>query len=99
MALYHMTWQFTDQSEENSKRGLAVFAAWEPPEGQQFVGFYVNADNSGGVAIIEADSHETIARATAPFGPFATFAVTPILPVEEGAAISAEGVAFRESVS
>lgn len=99
MALFHLTWEFTDTSEETLKRGLAVFAAWEPPEGQQFIGFYGNADNSGGVAIIEADSHETIARATAPFGPFARFAVTPIVPVEDLAAVGAEAVAFRESVS
>jgi hypothetical protein len=99
MALYHLSWQFKDTSEEGLKRGLAAFSAWEPPEGQQFVGFYGNADSSGGVAIIEADSHETIARATSPFAPWATFAATPIVPIETTAAVGAEGVAFRESVS
>ena len=79
-----MTWQFTDTSEDALKRSLAVFAAWEPPAGQEFIGFYGNADGSGGVAIIEADSHETIARAAAPFLPWLTFAATPIVPIEQG---------------
>ena len=99
MALYHLTWQFTDTSEDATKRSLAVFAAWEPPAGQEFIGFYGNADGSGGVAIIEADSHETIARAAAPFLPWLTFAATPIVPIEQAAAIGAEGIAFRDSVS
>lgn len=99
MALYHLTWEFHDTSEEGVKRSLAVFSSWEPPEGNEFLGFYANADNSGGVAIVEADSHETIARATAPFVPWIRFTSTPILPVEQGAGIGAEGVAFRESVS
>lgn len=98
MALYHLTWKFHDTAEASVKRSLSVFAAWQPPEGQEFLGFYANADNSGGVAIVEADSHETLSRATAAFTPWITFVATPIVPIEAGAAIGAEGVAFRESV-
>ena len=99
MALFHLTWTFTDLSEDAVKRSLAVFSAWEPPAGQEFIGFYANADGSGGVAIVESDSHETLARGTAPFAPWVAFSATPILPVADGAGIAGEGVAFRDSVS
>ena len=99
MALYHLTWEFTDTSEDGVKRSLAVFGAWEPPAGQEFIGFYATADGSGGVAIVEADSHETLTRGTAPFVPWVKFSATPIVPIEQGAAIGAEGIAFRDSVS
>lgn len=99
MALYHLTWTFNELSEDALKRSLAVFSAWEPPEGQEFIGFYGNADGSGGVAIIEADSHEVIARAAAAFAPWVSFSAAPIVPIEAAAAIGAEGIAFRDSVS
>jgi hypothetical protein len=51
------------------------------------------------VAIVEADSAETLARTTAPWVPWLSFQVTPILPIEQAAAIAGEAVAFRDSVS
>ena len=96
--LFHVMWQFTDQSEEGEKRSLQVFQNWQPPAGAQFQGFYGFADSSGGVAIIEVDSAATLHRTTAPWTPWMTFTVTPILPVEESAAIGGEAVAFRDSV-
>jgi hypothetical protein len=96
--LFHVTWEFVDASEDGVRRSLAVFGKWEPPAGAEFEGFYGFADGSGGVAIIEADSAATLARATAPFLPWLRFKGTPILPVEESAGIAGEGVAFRESV-
>jgi hypothetical protein len=96
--LFHVMFQFTDQSEEGEKRSLDVFAGWQPPAGAQFQGFYGFVDNSGGVAIVEVDSAATLARLTAPWTPWMTFTVTPIIPVEEATAIGAEAVAFRESV-
>ena len=65
----------------------------------EFQGFFGFADNSGGCAIVEADSAATLARGTAPFAPWLAFETTPILPVEESAAIGAEAVAFRDSIS
>jgi hypothetical protein len=90
--------QFTDQSEEGEKRSLEVFQGWQPPAGAQFQGFYGFADSSGGVAIIEVDSAATLTRTTAPWTPWVTFTVTPIIPIEESTAIGAEAVEFRESV-
>ena len=97
--LFHVTWDFTDQSEEGEKRSLNVFAQWQPPAGADFKGFYGFADGSGGVAIIEADSAATLARTTAPWTPWLRFVVTPIVPIEEATAIGAEANAFRDSVA
>jgi uncharacterized protein DUF3303 len=97
--LFHTTWEFTDTSEQAIQRNLAFFSQWEPPEGFEFKGFWGCADNSGGVAIIEADSATTIAKATASFTPWLRFSVTPILPIEEASAIAGEAAAARASFS
>ena len=46
--LFHVTWVFTDESEEGTRRSLSVFAKWQPPAGAEFKGFYGAADGSGG---------------------------------------------------
>ena len=58
------------------------------------------ADPAGGygVAIIEADSAETVGRTTAPWIPWLRFTITPIVPIEQSTAIANEAVAFRDSV-
>lgn len=96
--LFHVIWEFTDQSEDAEERSLGVFAEWTPPVGAEFQGFYAFADSSGGVAIIEVDSAATLARTTAPFVPWMTFTATPIIPIEDAAGIGAEAAAFRDSV-
>lgn len=96
--LFHSTWEFVDTSEEGIKRNLAVFSQWKPPEGFEFKGFWGFADGSGGVAIVETDSAEVLARATAPFVPWLRFTTKPILPVEESAPIATEAVAYRDSI-
>ena len=96
--LFHVIWEFTDQSEDAEERSLNVFAGWTPPAGADFQGFYGFADGSGGVAILEVDSAATLSRTTAPFLPWMTFTATPILPIEETAVIGAEAAAFRDSI-
>lgn len=96
--LFHVVWEFIDTTEEGDRRSLEVFEKWQPPTGAEFKGFYGFADNSGGVAIIEVDSTATLARTTAPFTPWLRFTATPILPIEDAAAIAGEGIAFRDSV-
>jgi hypothetical protein len=97
--LFHVTWDFIDQTEDGAKRSLAIFAAWQPPAGAEFKGFYGFADGRGGVALIEVDSAETLERTTAPWTPWLRFTVTPIVPIEESTTIANEAVAFRDSVS
>jgi hypothetical protein len=97
--LFHVTWQFIDPSEEGQRRGLKVFEGWQPPAGAEFQGFYGFADGTGGVAIVEVDSAQTLLRTTDPWTPWLRFEVTPIIPIEEAIAIGNEGVAFRDSVA
>lgn len=97
--LFHVTWEFTDEAEESQRRSLAVFGKWQPPSGAEFKGFYGFADGSGGVAIVEVDSSATLARTVAPFTPWMRFTTTPIVAIEESAAIAAEAQAFVGSVS
>lgn len=97
--LFHVTWEFTDTSEEGERRALAIFSKWQPPAGAEFKGFYGFADGGGGVAIIEVDSAATLARTTAPWTPWLTFTVTPIVPVEESTAIANDAIGFRDSIS
>ena len=97
--LFHVIWQFADTTEEGQRRSLAVFATWEPPPGAEFKGFYGFTDGSGGVALLEVDSAETLARTTAPWTPWLSFTATPILPIEESTKIAGEAVGFRDSVA
>lgn len=96
--LFLITWEFTDSSEAGEKRSLDVFGHWQPPEGAVFQGFYGYADGTGGAAIVESDSAAALARAVLPFIPWLRFKLTPILPVQELAALSMEAIAFRDSV-
>ena len=96
--LFHVTWQFISTDEESQRRSLAVFESWQPPSGAEFRGFYGFADGTGGVAIVEVDSAQTLARTTDPWTPWLRFQVTPILPIEESSAIANEAMAFRDSV-
>ncbi len=95
--LFMVSWDFIDTSDEGQKTSLEVFSRWQPPEGADFQGFYGFADGTGGIAIVDADSAATLARATAPFSPWLRFNAKAILPVEEAAAIAGEGIAFREA--
>ena len=97
--LFLVTWTFVDTSETAVRRSLTVFSKWQPPDGAQFHGFYGYADSSGGAAIVEVDSHETLERTTAPWQPWLRFTATAIVPIEESAAIASEAMAFRDSVA
>ncbi len=97
--LFHVQWTFVDNGEDGYRRRLQLFQGWEPPAAADFKGFYSLADGSGGVAIVEVDSVATLARTMTSFAPHMTFTADPILPVDEGAAIGAEGIAFRDAIS
>lgn len=95
--LFHVEWEFIDTSEAADKRSLEVFSRWQPPEGTEFQAFYGYADNTGGFAIVEADSAAAMAKATAPFTPWLRFSAKPIVPIEAAAALAMEAIAFRDS--
>jgi hypothetical protein len=97
--LFHVSWEFADTSEEGSRRSLQVFSKWQPPDGVQFQGFYGFADGKGGVALVEADSAETLFETTAPWTPWLRFTATPIIPIEQSTQIATKAMEFRDSVS
>jgi hypothetical protein len=97
--LFCVTWQFTDLSEEGTARSLQVFSQWKPPDEADFKGFFGFADGTGGVALIEVDTAETLQRVIAPWTPWLRFDARAIMPIETSAAIAGEGVAFRAGVS
>ena len=96
--LFHVTWEFTDTSEEGQRRSLKMFAGWQPPAGVEFKGFYGYATGGGGVAIVEAESAAALAHTTSPWTPWLRFSVTPILPIEESSGIANEAVQYRDSI-
>lgn len=96
--LFHVTWEFVDSSEEGGKRSLGIFSQWQPPAGADFQAFYGFASGGGGVAIVEVDSAETLSRTMAPFVPWLRFTATPIVPIEQSAAIAGEAAAWRDSL-
>ena len=97
--LFHIVWEFTDESEDSQRRSLSIFQGWKPPAGAEFKGFFGFADGSGGAAIVEVDTNATLARTMAPFTSWMRFTSTPIVPIEEAAAIAAEAIEFRDSLS
>ena len=97
--LFGVTWQDRDGfTEERGKRALKLFAAWKPPAGFDFKGFYDYADGNGGVAIVEASSAEVMLEVFSPWSAFFEFTVRAIVPVEKSVPIMEKGIAWRESI-
>lgn len=94
--LFLVTWDFIDSSDEMQRRTLDLFAKWQPGPAT-FHGFYGYATADGGVAIVEASDAAALARTFAPWTPWLKFEVTPILPIQESAAINGEALAWRQA--
>jgi hypothetical protein len=97
--LFHATWDFVDATEDGERRHVALFAQWQPPAEADFQAFYIHADYSGGMALVDVDSAATLARTMAPWLPFLRFTAKPVEPTEVTMAIRREAIAFRDSVS
>lgn len=97
--LFHVTWEFVDPTEDSERRHVALFAEWQPPAEVDFEAFYINADYSGGMALVDVDSGATLARTMAPWLPFLRFTAKPVEPTELTMTIRREAIAFRDSVS
>jgi Protein of unknown function (DUF3303) len=94
--LFHVTWDYIDNSEAAQKRSLQLFAKWQPGPAQ-FQAFYGFADGGGGVALIEANSASDLAKTMAPWTPFLRFTARPILPIRESAEIEGAAAAWRDA--
>jgi hypothetical protein len=95
-----VTWTARDEwSEAQQTRALQVFSNWQPPDGFEFKAFYVTADGSGGMAIVEVTSPAVLLEATAPFTPFFAYTQLALVEVPEAVAIFQRVIAWRDSVS
>ena len=81
--LFHVTWDFVVPTEDSERRHVALFAQWQPPAQADFQAFHIiNADYSGGMAILDVDSASPLADTMAPWLPWLRFTATPVEPVE-----------------
>ena len=73
-------------TEEVGRRGLELFARWEPPEGFRVPHHYLRADG-GGIAIVEAETAAAVLDFTMSFDFEHTYEVTPIVEASEAVLI------------
>ena len=104
MAKYVMTWQVRDggsaaDNEASAKRSLAVFSSWTPPADVTFEEFLTRADGQGGFAVVTTDNLASVTAEMAKFAPYNEFTLYPVHEIADGVGLSAEAIAFRESVS
>ena len=83
-------------SEEAEKRSLQLFMSWQPPF--EFKAHYARGDGEGGIAIIEADTAEQVIEGIAPWVPFFTFEVTPVVSIENAVPLFVKANEWRDSV-
>jgi hypothetical protein len=94
--LFHVTWDFIDNSEAARKRVLQLFTKWQPGPGQ-FQAFYDFVDGGGGFALIEASNASDLAKTMAPWTPFLKFSARSVLPIQESAEIHGAAAAWRDA--
>ncbi len=85
-------------SYEDTKRNLAIFGAWTPPDGFEFKAHYFLADGSGGTAIIEIDSAAAMLEGLTPFNDVLEFKPIPAVDVAEGVGIMQKVIAWRDAL-
>jgi Protein of unknown function (DUF3303) len=87
----------SSEVEADTKRGLAAFAAWKPPEGITYHQFLASLDG-GGYAVVEADDPALVAEGPAKFGVWFDFEVVPVIDIGGIVPIAQEAIAFRDSL-
>ena len=91
-----ITWSIGGESEAEQARILALFGKWQPAiELREWSGF---ADGDGGMCIAETDDAALLAAVTAPWTPWLTFSIRPLIPIEQTAAVMSEAAAFWSTV-
>lgn len=98
---YVVSWtnRATGDTEETAKRALAAFSQWKPSPSSTFHQFVERVDGEGGFAFVESDNPEDILRDVTKFNPWIKYEVIPVVDMADGAAILAEGIQYRESIS
>jgi hypothetical protein len=98
---YVVSWTNRDvgSSEEATKRALALFGKWTPSPNSTFHQFVGRVDGEGGFAFVETDDSEGILRDVSKFTPYIKYEVIPVIDMANAAAIGAEAVEYRDSIS
>jgi Protein of unknown function (DUF3303) len=87
------------ENETSLARGLDLFSNWTPSSDVTIQQFVLRVDGEGGFAVTEGDDPASTMRTLAKFVPFFEYTVYPVLDITEGAAIAAEGVEWRKSIT
>ena len=87
------------ENEAAVARLLEVFSKWTPASDVTIHQFVLRVDGEGGFAVTESDDPASAARDISKFAPFLEYTIYPVLDVAEGAAILAEGVEWRKSIT
>lgn len=101
---YLVSWTYrlngsAKENEESLRRGLAVFARWQPPAGVTYHQFLGRYDGSGGFAVVEGDNVADLAEGPGKFGFIADYQIYPVADIAEAVQALKDGVEFRDSIS
>lgn len=96
--LFAVIYTARDVTEERQARALKLFTNWKPPAGYEFKAHYTFVDGSGGLGLAEVDSAAALLEANAPWGPFFTFKVVPVVEITESMPIAQKVQSWRDSV-
>ncbi len=101
MTKYVVSWTNREagNAEKEAKRSLAVFSKWTPSQSSTFHQFVQRADGVDGLAFLESDSPEDVLRDTSKFTLWIKYDVLPVVDMADGAAIGAEAIGHRDSIS
>jgi Protein of unknown function (DUF3303) len=83
-------------TEDMEKRSLGLFTQWSPPF--EFKAHYARGDGQGGIAIVESDTAEAIVEGTAPWQPFFSFELTPVVDIQAAVPLFQRAYQWRDSV-
>jgi hypothetical protein len=84
-----------DQTEYRSSSSRQ----WTPPSDITIHQFVLRLDGEGAFLVTESDDPAAAAREIAKFSPFLEYTIYPVLDVAEGAAVAAEAVEWRKSIT
>jgi hypothetical protein len=98
MEFIGMTRYRGNASPERQREVLRVFSQWQPPEGFNLKWLYFSADRTRSFGLVEVDDAGLLLQVAATFGDYVDFEWVPILPAQEGAAITAQANTWVDQV-
>ena len=101
---YVITWKprfggSAAENEASAARTLEVYSKWAPDPDVTIHQFVVRADGEGGFAVTESDNPAAGVLGIFKLSPFVEYTVYPVLDIAEGAAVGAEAVEWRKSIT